>query len=74
MEVRVDMSFFAANASVATSHYDRFKNALQEKAWVTEVSARGTSEFDGGGEIFTDDLSIVCDLTLVDNNAEVTGS
>lgn len=67
VEVRLDMSFFAANASVATSHYDRFKNALREAEWTTDVSARGTTEFDDGTGIYTDDLSIVCDLSRVES-------
>ena len=74
VEVRLDMSFYAVNASVATSHYDRFKNALGDQVWATDVSARGTSEFDGGGGIYTNDLTVVCDLALIDQNTEVTGS
>jgi len=74
VEVRLDMSFFANNASDATSHFDRFRNALADQDWTISVDARGTSEFPDGNGIYTDNLSIVCDLSKIDRSDEEVGS
>lgn len=74
VEVRLDLSFFAGNASDATANYDLFKNTIEAKPWATDVTARGTSEFDNGLGIYTQDLSIICDTTLVDKLGEGVGS
>jgi Tfp pilus assembly PilM family ATPase len=69
VEVRLDLSFFAENAGHATGNYERFKSALSEQPWVVgDPIARGTTEFDGGGGIFTDDMRITCDLSLIPRN------
>jgi Tfp pilus assembly PilM family ATPase len=65
VEVRLDLSFFADNAGRATGNYERFKSALSDTSWAVDVVARGTTEFDEGEGIFTDDMRITCDLSLL---------
>jgi hypothetical protein len=65
VEVQLDLSFFADNVVEATGHYEAFRGALDGKPWVSEVAARGTSEFEDGLGVYTDGMRIVCDLSLL---------
>ena len=70
VEVRIDLSFFSPGGpGRATGNYERFKNALNDEVWVADVVARGTEEFEDG--IYTDDMRIVCDLSLVPRDDDV---
>jgi Tfp pilus assembly PilM family ATPase len=75
VEIRLDLAFFADDVIEATGNYEAFRRALDEQVWTTAVTARGTGEFPDGKGIFTDDLRIVCDLSLVpDPEGQVANS
>lgn len=75
VEIRLDLSFFADDVIEATGNYEAFRRALDEQVWTIAVTARGTGEFPDGKGIFTDDLRIVCDLSLVpDPEGQVANS
>lgn len=73
VEVQLDLSFFADNVVDATGHYEAFRGALNGKPWVSEVNARGTSEFEDGLGVYTDGMRIICDLSLLQPPPADTG-
>ena len=61
--VKLDMDFYGDTAVDATRNYRNLVNAVKEELWCDEFESKSTREFDGGGGIFIDGMTIRVDVS-----------
>jgi hypothetical protein len=63
VDVRLDMTFFAANDVEATKHYNDMLDALRKEPWCNEIPDRRNDVLDSGAGIFVDNLIVKVDVS-----------